>query len=94
VSALGCPSCLRTDKLWTDGTVEAWRDVEVYREADGSWVNHYRGQHEADWPTFASDGNFGCLTCDWSGSRRELVRLGTDGQPLAEPIPGQGSLPL
>jgi hypothetical protein len=35
MSALVCPGCLKSDELWTDGTVEAWSDVEVHREADG-----------------------------------------------------------
>jgi hypothetical protein len=93
VSALVCPSCLSPDKLWTDGTFQGWHDVKVIFR-DGRIINNFDGDSGVEPRSFQSDGNYGCSTCDWSGSRRELVRLGTDGQPLAEPIPGQGSLPL
>ena len=76
-----CPSCGRADGLYANYEVPGWRSLtETLEEAHDEGV-----EWSYAWPT----GEIGCGECDWMGTERGLVALGTDEQPLPPVIPGQ-----
>ena len=73
----GCGEC-----NW-EGSVS---DFASYKETSGR-------KREVDESSALSDNSgCGCLHCQWEGIESELVRLGVDGHPLSQPIPGQLTL--
>lgn len=87
-----CPRCRNAKGLWRDVTIVGWESVGddlTPKTWDG------RGEaHDVDWsnPAPAPTGRFGCGECQWTGRQDAMLRLGIDGKPLPDPIPGQETL--
>lgn len=82
-----CPECKDGRHLWREVYLEVtgWEDVDDRLEPTGE-----RGVDDLDvWDVVSRTDVYGCSSCDWRGPRAEIQRVGLDGEPLPEPIPGQ-----
>lgn len=83
-----CPACHNvTEGLWRGVTLEGWQAVDQHLKPEGTGYLDC----EANWDTVESDGQFGCA-CGWEGTKRDLERIGLDGEPLPTVHPQQQTI--
>lgn len=80
-----CPGCHSSEGLWEEIEARGWRPVDETLLESGPI--EYESPLRV-WET----ATYGCSRCDWEGGKKQLERLGTDGEPLPVIHPNQLSI--
>jgi hypothetical protein len=73
-----CPKCHSSNGLWEGVEVPGWRSIDEHLQPSGQSILD-RG---TDWTSVTQTGEVGCGECGWEGLRRDLLKIGFDGEPL------------